>query len=304
MRQRRPSLFSRALDVLPVVGVLGLCVVVVFIAMNVLVTAAPIALNFNSPSPSPSDSVSPSLLGSPTALPLATDTSIPTPAPAASVPDSRPTIINSAISESDPNGVWTVYMGYPSFLAGTTPWADAIDADIGIEIQTRVTQWEQGPASNRQVSGKMNVLSGVFKTELLTSTLASFTLTWEDDASASQPATGVETLNYDLSTGQRIAFDDLFSDPDVALIAMSKEAESQLIDQLGPNYDQAVVAEGISPSRTNFIHWAITAAGIKITFAEHQVAKSLSSLPSVVVPWANLRSAMVQTGPVAKLAGF
>ena len=301
MRPRRPSLFSRAFDALPVVGVLGLCVAGVFVAMNVLVSAAPIALNFNSPSPS--DTPAPSLLGSPTALPFATDTAIPTPAPSASVPDSRPTIINSAISESDPNGVWTVYMGYPSFLAGTTPWADAIDADIGIEVQTRVTQWEQGPASNRQVSGKMNVLSGAFKTELLTPALASFTLTWEDDASASQPATGVETLNYDLSTGQRIAFDDLFSDADVALIAMSNAAQSQLIDQLGDNYDQAVVAEGISPSRTNFIHWAITTAGIKITFAEHQVAKGLSSLPAVVVPWASLRSAMVQTGPVAKLAG-
>ena len=286
---------------LPVAGVLGLCVVGVFIAMNVLVTAAPIALNFNSPSPS--DSPSPSLLGSPTIIPFATDTSIPTPAPSASVPDSRPTIINSAISESDPNGIWTVYMGYPSFLAGTTPWADAIDADIGLEVQTRVIQWEQGPASNRQVSGKMNVLSGAFKTELLTPALASFTLTWEDDASASQPATGVETLNYDLSTGQRIAFDDLFSDADLALIAMSNAADSQLIDQLGNNYDQAVVAEGISPSRTNFIHWAITAVGMKITFAEHQVAKSLSSLPAVVVPWVSLRSAMVQTGPVAKLAG-
>jgi hypothetical protein len=295
-------LFARAFDAMPVVGVLGLCVVGVFVAMNVLVSAAPIALNFNSPSPS--DSPPPSLPGSPTILPFAADTSIPTPAPSASVPDTRPTIINSAISESDPNGAWTVYMGYPSFLAGTTPWADAIDADIGLEVQTRVTQWEQGPASNRRASGKKNVLSGAFKTELLTPALASFTLTWEDDASASQPATGVETLNYDLSTGQRIAFDDLFSDADVALIAMSNAAQSQLIDQLGDNYDQAVVTEGISPSRTNFIHWAITAAGIKITFAEHQVARSLSTLPAVVVPWASLRSAMVQTGPVAKLAGF
>jgi len=237
-------------------------------------------------------------------LPFATDTFIPSLAPSASLPDSRPTIINSAISESDPNGAWTVYRGYPSFLAGTTPWADAIDADIGSEIRTRVTQWEQGPASNRQASGKKNVLSGAFKTELLTPSLASFTLTWEDDASASLPATDVETLNYDLSTGQRIAFDDLFSDADVALIAISNAAESQLIDQLGDNYDQVVVAEGISPSRTNFIHWAITAAGIKITFAEHQVAKSLSSLPAIVVPWASLRSAMVQTGPVAILAGL
>lgn len=270
--------------------------------MNVLVTAAPITLNFNSQSPS--GSVEPSLPGSPSAIPFATDSSIPTPVPSASVPDFRPTIINSAIKESDPNGIWTVYLGYPAFLAGTTPWADAIDADIGTEMQTRATQWEQGPASNRQVAGKVNVLSGTFKTELLTPALASFTLTWVDDASASEPANGVETLNYDLSTGQRIAFDDLFTDPDYALAVISNEAQKQLVDELGASYDQEVVIDGTRPSRTSFLNWAITADGIKITFAEHQVARILSRLPVVVVPWASMRSVMARTGPVARLAGI
>jgi hypothetical protein len=270
--------------------------------MNVLVSAAPIALDLNSQSPS--GSVAPSLLGSPTAIPFASDTSIPTAAPSASVPDYRPTIINSAISESDPNGAWTVYLGYPAFLAGTTPWADAIDADVGAEARTRATQWEEGPASNRQPSGKVNVLSGTFKTELLIPALASFTLTWVDDSSASEPATGVETLNYDLSTGQRIAIDDLFTDTDAGLAVISTEAQKQLLSELGADYDPVVVVEGTSPSRTSFLNWAITAAGIKITFAEHQVAKNLSSLPVVVITWTSLRAVMVQTGPVARLAGF
>lgn len=302
MRLRRASLSSRIVESTPLVGILGLCVVAVFVAMNVLTSAAPVAIDFTSPSPSVD--AGPSLPGSPTAIPFATDSSLPTPAPSASVPDTRPTLINSAISESDPNGIWIVYLGYPAFLAGSTPWADAINADIGLEVRTRATQWEQGPASNRQVAGKTNVLSGKYTTELLTPALAAFTLTWEDDASASAPATGVGTLNFDLSTGQRIAFDDLFNDADVALATISTAAQSQLMDQLGPNYDPVVVDEGSSPSRTNFIHWAITPNGMKITFAEHQVAKNLSSLPSVVVPWASLRGVMVQTGPVAKLAGL
>ena len=302
MRQRRPPLTSRVADTLPLVGILGLCIVGVFVAMNVLVSAAPVAIDFTSPSPSAS--AGPSLPGAPTAIPFATDTSIATPAPSASVPDTRPTLINSAISESDPNGIWIVYLGYPAFLAGSTPWADAINADIGLEVRTRATQWEQGPASNRQVAGKTNVLSGKYTTELLTPALAAFTLTWEDDASASEPATGVGTLNFDLATGQRIAFDDLFSDADVALATISSAAQSQLMDRLGPNYDPVVVEEGTSPSRTNFINWAITPDGMKVTFAEHQVAKNLSSLQSVVVPWASLRGVMVPTGPVAKLAGL
>jgi hypothetical protein len=302
MRTRRRSVFSRALDALPVFGVLALGGVGVFVAMNVLVSAAPLALNLNSGSPS--GSVAPSLRGSPTALPFATDTPFSTAAPSASVPDFRPTIVTSAASATDPNGVWRVYLAYPAFVPGTTPWADVINADIGGEIQTRAAQWQQGPAANPQVARKVNTLSGTFKTELLTSALSSFTLTWVDDSSASQPAASVETINLDMSTGQRIAFDDLFADPDAALAVMSGAAQDQLVEELGLAYDRATVTDGTSPSRTNFINWALTAAGIKITFAQHQVATGFSGLPSVMVPWASLRSTMVQTGPVAKLAGL
>ncbi len=273
-----------------------------FVAMNILVSAAPLALNLNSGSPA--GSVGPSFPGSPTAPPVATDTPFGTPAPSASVPDSRPTIVNAAVSATDPNGVWKVYLGYPAFVPGTTPWADVINADIGGEAQTRAAQWQQGPAANPQVARKVNTLSGTFKTELLTPALASFTLTWVDDSSASQAATSVETINLDMSTGQRIAFDDLFADPDAALAVMSGAAQDQLVEELGLAYDRATVTDGTSPSRTNFINWALTAAGIKITFAQHQVATGFSGLPSVIVPWASLRSTMVQTGPVTKLAGL
>ena len=281
---------------------MGVGVAGVFIAMNVLVSAAPLAVSFNSQSPS--GSVRPSLAGSPTLLPFATDTSVPTPVPSASVPDFRPTVVNSTISASDPNGIWKVYLLYPAFRAGTTPWAEAMNAQIGTEMQTRATQWELGPAANRQVVGKVNVLSGTYSTEVLTPNLASFTLSWVDDATPSQPARGVQTVNYDLSTGQLIAFDDLFTDTDAALQIMSSVAEAQLVDELGADYDAAVVSDGASPSRTNYINWALTTAGVKITFADHQVSRSADSLPSVVVPWSSLRSVMVATGPVAKLAGF
>jgi hypothetical protein len=302
MRTRRPSLTSRAVETLPVFGVLGIGVAGVFIAMNVLVNAAPLAVNFNSPSPS--TSVAPTLLGSPTLLPFATDTSIATPVASASLPDFRPTVVNSTISAADPNGIWRVYLLYPAFRAGTTPWADAMNAQITTEMQTRVTQWEQGPASNRQVVGKVNSFTGTYSTELLTPSLASFTLGWVDDATAAPPASGVETINYDLSTGQLIAFDDLFTDTDAALQIMSGVAATQLVDVLGAAYDGPTVADGASPSRTNFINWALTAGGMKITFAEHQVTSRAGVLPAVVVPWSSLRSVMVGSGPVAQLAGF
>jgi len=101
--------------------------------------------------------------------------------------------------------------------------ADSISADILGEVETRALQWEAGPAAYRRASGKVNTLFGSFKTELLSPALASFTLTWTDDSSNGEPALGVQTLTYDLATGQRIQFNPLFVDSKAALTAISAE---------------------------------------------------------------------------------
>jgi len=286
---------------LPVVAVAGIGVAGVFLAMNVLVTAAPVAIDL---SPSPSISPSPTIPASPSLLPFPSSTSVVTLAPTASLPDYRPTLVNSVVSAADPNGVWDVYLKYPALVTGTTPWADAIDASIRGQLQTRATQWEEGPAAYRQAAGKVNTLYGSFTTELLTPALASFTLTWEDNSSADGPVTGVETLNFDLGTGQLIAFDDLFTDPQAALAVVSTKALSLLQVELGPTYNPTIAVEGTSPAPANYDNWALTTDGIKITFDPYQVSPSGSTLPTVVVPWDSLLPVMAPTGPVASLAGL
>jgi hypothetical protein len=297
---RRRSLGTRLADVLPVVLVLGMALGGVFVAMNVLVVAAPVAILG---SPSPAASLEPSLAGSPSMLPGITPVVSPSQIPTASLPAGKPVVIRSVISASDPSHIWSVYFEYPTFKAGSTPWADGMNVDMANEMQTRALQWEQGSASIRQVSNKTNVLSGTFTIELLTSALACFTISWIDDSSASTPASAVETVNFDLSTGQRIGFDSMFSDTGLALNIISSSAATRLADQLGPNFDEAVVSDGIAPARANFENWALTTAGLKITFQEHQVSLS-GGVYSVVVPWPALSEAMVTTGPVAALAGL
>jgi hypothetical protein len=155
-----------------------------------------------------------------------------------------------------------------------------------------------------RTSGEPNKLTGTFETDLLTSALAAFTLTWVDDSSADVPATNVETLNYDLSTGRRIGFVDLFTDSAVALKIISTAAMSMLQTELGNDYDPSVAVEGTSATADNYNHWALRSSGIKITFAENQVISRPGLLPTVIVPWDVLRPVMIQTGPVARLAGF
>jgi hypothetical protein len=284
----------------PVFGVAGLGIAVAFVVMNILVTWAPIAVD----SPTPSASAAPSFAPSPSIAPLETPTPFFTPAPTASLPATRPTLIRSAVSAADPNGIWTVYLLYPTFLSGSTPWAESMNADIGDEMQTRATQWEMGPAAGRQFGIKKNSLNGSFTTELLTPSLASFTLTWADDSSARSPALGVETVTYDLSTGQRLAFVDLFPDATSALNVLSVSTRALLQDELGAGFDPAVAVDGTAPSAANFANWAVTPTGVRFTFAQYQVTTRPDLQPSVLVPWNTLKPVMVQTGPLGALAGF
>jgi hypothetical protein len=302
MRPRRKSPFSRALDVVPVFAVAGIGVAGVFAAMNILVTVPPPLINS---SPAPSASVAPTLRDSPSDLPFITPIAIVTPAATASLPPFGPTIIHSAVSVADPNHAWTVYISYPSFLEGSTPWAPAMNADLRAEFEATAAQWEIGSAADRPAGAKINSLTSSFTTDLLSPALAAFTMVWADDSTPGQPQkTSIETLNFDLSTGQRIAFEDVFIDFTTALPLISSLSVPLLQDQLGADYDPALAVSGLSPSPTNFRNWTLTPDGLRVTFAEHQVTSRAGVTPSVVLPWATLRPVLVSTGPVAQLAGL
>lgn len=286
---------------MPGIAVVATGVVGVFVAMNVLVTATPVAITASS---SPSASPAPSFPGTPSALPFVTPTTLAIPVQSAALPPAAPLIVHSAISASDPGGTWTVYLGYPGLVEGSSPWADDIDAAIVSEMDNRAAAWEQGPAAIRRSSGKKNTLYGSFTTELLTPAFASFTVTWTDDSSDREPAVGVETFTYDLGTGQRLSLTDLFLDTSAALAIVSSTAVSLLQDELGAGFDPDLVSQGTGPSLANYVNWAITPDGVKITFSQYQVTATATALPSIVVGWGSLRSVLVQTGPIAKLAGF
>jgi hypothetical protein len=268
MRTRKKSVFARAREAAPVLAVVGTGVAGVFVAMNLLAISAPVAVGRSYP---PTASPAPSFPGSPSVLPLASSTAIVTTPRPAQLPGKKPVIVNSAVSATDPKGAWVVYLAYPAFLAGTTPWAETFNDDILTELQARAAQWESGPAAIPRTSGVVNKLTGTFQTELLTSALAAFTLTWVDDSSTDGPVTNVETVNYDLSTGQRIGFDELFTVPAVALKVISTEAVPMLQAELGAEYDPSIAVEGTSATADNYNHWALRSSGLKITFGENQV---------------------------------
>jgi hypothetical protein len=303
MRSRRKSPFERVIDLIPAVFVVGAGAAAAALAMSIVITAPPIVapttlVATSTPAAGPTFAATPSL------LPFASIGATDTPAPVASLSDHVPRFVHSVIKDSDPGGVWTVYLSYPAFITGETPWAVQIDTDIRADLKARLGQWESGTAAHRWAKGRVNTFTGTFNTELVTSTIASWTYIIVDDSTAQGPATTLDTLNYDLATGQRFTLDDIFIDATSVISVISGLAPGLLRPVLGTAYVESVVDEGTSPLLTNYNNWAITRTGLRITFNQYQVALAGPTLPTIVVPWSALRSVMNTTGPVAAMAGI
>ena len=292
---------ARMADLAPAVVVVAVGVASVILAMNILVTAPPLGISY---SVEPSAKGQASFEPTPGPLPQFTPEDTNTPAPVASLTGHQPRFVHSTIKASDPHGVWSVDFEYPAFVDGETPWAKQIDTDIRTDINSRAQQWEVGPAATRWAKGRKNTLTGTFVTNMVSPEIASWTLMWDDNSSSSGVVHGLETLNYDLSTGQRMTLDDIFIDATSAITLVSGAAPVMLQNNLGSAYDPALAIEGTSPLLSNYDHWGLTRTGLKVTFNAHQVSNRGPLQPSIVVPWNLLASVMNNTGPVAKMAGL
>jgi hypothetical protein len=273
-----------------------------FVAMTVLGAVAPPVVDDTSPSPvHPTPSFG--AVGATASPPLYSPAPVYTAVPSMPLPAKPPLLVTSALTAADPNGIWRVYLAYPGFVVGTTPWAQQMDDEIFADVQARASQWEAGPASLPQASGQRNTLVGACVEELLTPALASFTETWSDDSSPNGVALGVKTLNYDLGTGQQLDLSQIFIDPQTALALISSYVQGHLSDMLGPDFDASIAIPGTNPTPDNYDNWAITQSGIKITFGQNQVQFRADPLPQIVVPWSTLRPVMAPAGLVAQMTG-
>lgn len=318
----RPKSFSeRIRGTLPVLAVAALTLVAVYASVTVL-GSMPYDPS-GSPRRTPTDFAVPSDAGftdivaeSPNGSPSAT--AEVTPAVTVELPSTPPSVIAMTKSATDPKGVWTASLRYPRFRPGTTPLSATMNQDIQSEIEDRIERYSIGTAAVK-TPGKVNTLTGGFKQELLTPTLASFTLFWTDNTfhhtAGDPPVEQIETVNFDLGTGQRISLSDLFSDQPAALQILLTRSRELLREELGARYDKASVEEGTKiefsdgtdqgtmKDGRNYSNWVLTKAGIEITWLEGEVADVAAGKPSVLISWSELKGVLRPTSPVVALAG-
>jgi hypothetical protein len=227
-------------------------------------------------------------------------------------------VITATATGKDPHGIWSVRVRYPQLEAPDLPMAATVNQDVAADIQSQIQAFEVGPAADQQEPGKVNTLNCSYTVALIRPDLASFILTWVDDTSGAHPSTTIETINYDLTQGTRLAFSDVFSDTTAATAILSQQSRDLLHAVLGADYDPVVVNSGTVPdcpsssdatascpvsTGSSFGTWALTKNGLEVIFQEYQVGAYADGHPAVVVPWSALAGVLKADGPGAHLAG-
>jgi hypothetical protein len=293
------AFLRRIKGLFPIAGLALVALVAVTIAMTTLGDTTADATTAPSESPAATPTIAPV---APSALASPTQTA--SPVMTVPLPSTMPVILTIYTGAHDPDRLWFVVWRYPQFRTGSTPLASVMNQDILDEVSTQIATFEDGPAAVEQLPGKTNNLTGSFTVDMLSPDLASLTLKWVDDTSPGHPSTTIETLNYALNSGQRLDFDQIFLDTQAAVAIISQQSKAQLRRSLGKGYNATVVDAGAAAVPDNFDNWALTPAGLKVTFAEFQVGTYAAGMPSVLIPWASLKSVMQPDGPAARLAGY
>lgn len=82
---------------------------------------------------------------------------------------------------------------------------------------------------------------------------------------------GVEVQNYDLKSGQRLGFADLFARPEVALEILGRISEERLRQTLGDEVVEDMLKSGTAPEADNFQALALIPKGVIVEFQPYQV---------------------------------
>ncbi|MBD5538818.1 MAG: DUF3298 and DUF4163 domain-containing protein [Desulfovibrio sp.] len=201
-----------------------------------------------------------------------------------------PGVMNIHI-QSGGDGTPKVSLNYPAFKT------EAVDADIRAWAEAVVRSYEEevraGIAPDGEKPGSYGVweLSGMYSLERPSPQVVSVIFNIFSYTGGAHGNLVINCRNYDLASGKRLDFADLFKNPEKALELMSAYARESLTKSLGEESDEEMIREGTAPELNNFGELALTPAGVTIQFQPYQVGPWSAGPQQVEMPLAALASA-------------
>lgn len=201
----------------------------------------------------------------------------------------------------------SVSISYPQLTGlGSNSAEGGINGAILNEVKGFVTAFEaqigerSGSPSSASGSSRSQI-SGTFKTEFVDTRYVSIRfLVTSYAAGAASPSTNASTLTFELSNGQAVTLNDLFTGS-TYLTQLSTLAKAELLSKLGSNADQNLVDIGTQPTASNFSNWNLKASGLELTFAQGKVAAVAAGVISIVIPFTQLSGIERNPGPLAQI---
>jgi len=92
------------------------------------------------------------------------------------------------------------------------------------------------------------------------------------------------TLSYDVESGQRLLFEDLVADTDIALERLAAYCSNALKMTLGADLDESMLNSGTAPELNNYSSFSLFPTGLRIHFQPYQVAPFVAGAQRVDVP--------------------
>jgi hypothetical protein len=232
-----------------------------------------------------------------TEAPTPTDTGKPTPtAPPQSTPGA-PSIASVKVTDggSSPQcGNWTVEFAKP--VVSGVPSADTMNAAITAKVAAFINDFKSQMAAGGG-AGPCS-LKGGYQEGITSSALIGISFSEVIYLGGASTGMVAGSINFIVSSGATVALTDLLTAPDAGAAALSTQSRALLPAALIGDVDAAAINAGTMPVMANFEKaWAFTSAGLKVTFQELQVASAVSGTPSVVIPWASLKSVINPSGP-------
>ncbi|HEX7496777.1 MAG TPA: hypothetical protein VF349_09105 [Candidatus Limnocylindrales bacterium] len=217
----------------------------------------------------------------------------PTPSPP------PPAITGEIIATTAPDSRWTVTFKKP-VIGGVSPAvATKMNAAITAKVNGYIGAFTSRALPAAGSGSGPSTLDGNYTIALNSSTLVSLRLSVLTAVTGESSVGEAGSINFAVSTGATIALSDVFTNPAAALPTITAKTRGSLSGALGSDL---AWPGGTVPMTFFDKAWTFTPSGLEFMWSQGAIAGASAGMPSAVVAWADIKSAINPKGPAAEFA--
>jgi len=222
-----------------------------------------------------------------------------TPAPPVVTP-APPEIGNVVISQTAPDGRWTVIFKKPVVGGIATDLAARINDAIASKVAGYISEFTGGDLPAVATGKSASTLDGNFTIVHVSASVISLRFTILTYVSGATRSTGrAGSITFDAG-GSIVALADLFTNSNDALTILTAKARASLADKYGSDLKWPGGSIALSFFEKA---WAISAVGLEFTWDQGTIAGESSGTPTAVVKWVDLKSVIKSKGIAGQFVG-